>query len=102
MLPGPRVELLWFQGCPNHEAAEALLHERMAALGVDVPIVRIEVPDEETGIRVCFPGSPTIRVDGAMWNRGGRPATNAPLAVACIRRRRDCAGSRKRCGSTTR
>lgn len=64
MLPGPRVELLWFQGCPNHEDAEALLHERMAALSVDVPIVRIEVPDEETGIRVCFPGSPTIRVDG--------------------------------------
>lgn len=60
----PRIELLWFEGCPNHEAAERLLRERVAALGVEAPVVRIEVPDEATGERVRFPGSPTIRVDG--------------------------------------
>lgn len=70
---GPRIELLWFQGCPNHEAAEALLRERMVALRVSAPIVRIEVPDEATGNRVCFPGSPTIRVDGRDVEPGWTP-----------------------------
>ncbi|TAK76235.1 MAG: hypothetical protein EPO16_07560 [Dehalococcoidia bacterium] len=74
-MPGSRIELLWFQDCPNHEAAEALLRERMAALGVDVPIVRTEVPDEATGIQVCFPGSPTIRVDGDDVEPGWTPCT---------------------------
>lgn len=59
-----RVELLWFQGCPNHVATEALTREVMGELGVAAPIVRIEVPDEETGIAVRFPGSPTVRING--------------------------------------
>ncbi len=59
-----RVELLWFSDCPNHLAAEQLLRGRMALLGVDAPIERIEVEDETRGREVCFPGSPTIRVDG--------------------------------------
>ncbi len=60
----PHIQLLWFQDCPNHEAAEALLHEVMYAYGIDAPVERVEVPDEQGGISVCFPGSPTIRIDG--------------------------------------
>ena len=58
------IELLWFAGCPHHLDAERLLNERMSALGVTGTITRIEVPDEQMGRDVCFPGSPTIRVDG--------------------------------------
>jgi hypothetical protein len=59
-----KIELLWFEGCPNHEAAEALLRTTMTEMGLDAAIHRIEVPDEATGIVVGFPGSPTIRIDG--------------------------------------
>lgn len=59
-----QIELLWFGDCPNHEAAERLLRERMAALGIHAEVERIQVEDEEHGIEVRFPGSPTIRVDG--------------------------------------
>lgn len=59
-----RVELLWFEGCPNHIAAEALTRDVMAELGIAAPIIRVEVPDEETGIAVRFPGSPTVRING--------------------------------------
>ena len=59
----PRIQLLWFQDCPNHEAAEALLREVMREHDVDAPVERVEVPDEQAGISVCFPGSPTIRID---------------------------------------
>ena len=59
----PCVQLLWFEGCPNHQAAEALLRDVMHKCGVDAPVERIEVADEQAGIGVCFPGSPTIRID---------------------------------------
>lgn len=58
------VELLWFSDCPNHEAAERLVRERLAVLGTDAVIERVQIEDEEHGTAVCFPGSPTIRVDG--------------------------------------
>ena len=58
------VELLWFEDCPNHEAAETMLAEVLAENGVSVEINRIEVPDVETGNEVTFPGSPTIRING--------------------------------------
>ncbi len=59
-----RIELLWFEDCPNHDAAERLVREVLAELQIESEVERIEVPDEASGIRLCFPGSPTIRVDG--------------------------------------
>ncbi|MDP2328698.1 MAG: hypothetical protein Q8M79_11520 [Dehalococcoidia bacterium] len=58
------IELLWFQGCPNHEQAEVMLRDALAVRGLNVPIQRIDVEDEETGNALVFPGSPTIRIDG--------------------------------------
>ena len=59
-----KIELLWFEDCPNHALAEAMLRDILADAGNDTPIDRIEVPDEATGIATIFPGSPTIRVNG--------------------------------------
>jgi hypothetical protein len=55
------VELLYWDGCPSHEAALAMLR---SALGDDVPIAVREVANEKQAIAERFPGSPTIRVDG--------------------------------------
>ena len=68
-----RVELLWFEGCPNHVAAETMLREVLAARDLPVAIERIEVPDEATGTAMCFPGSPTIRIDGEDVEPGWEP-----------------------------
>ncbi len=72
-----RIELLWFEGCPNHHAAEALLREVLAeeraARHFEASIARIEVPDEASGVAVCFPGSPTIRVNGQDIEPGWEP-----------------------------
>ena len=59
-----KIELLWFEDCPNHEAALALLREVLRERGLDERVERIEVPDLESGKRTKFAGSPTIRVDG--------------------------------------
>ena len=59
-----RIELLWFSDCPNHEAAERMLRERLNAFEIDAPIQSVQVEDESLAKEVCFPGSPTIRIDG--------------------------------------
>jgi hypothetical protein len=68
-----KIELLWFEGCPNHEAAEAMVRDVLAQHGLHADIARIEVPDLETGNRVTFPGSPTIRVNGVDVEPGWQP-----------------------------
>jgi len=59
------LELLWFQGCPNHERAEEMARDVLRELGLDLELRRIEVADADAGQRHQFPGSPTIRVNGA-------------------------------------
>jgi hypothetical protein len=56
------VELLFWEGCPSHPAALADLR---AALGPEVEVVMREVESEEDAVANGFPGSPTIRIDGA-------------------------------------
>ena len=58
------IDLLWFDDCPNHHAAEVLVREILKDFGVDAPINKIKVPDLETGEKTRFPGSPTIRING--------------------------------------
>ena len=59
-----KIELLWFEDCPNHELAESMLRDVLGEVGVVATIERIEVADEATGIATVFPGSPTIRING--------------------------------------
>lgn len=68
-----RIEVLWFQGCPNHLAADSLLRSVLQDMGVQATVESIEVPDEETARRLVFPGSPTIRVNGADVEPGWQP-----------------------------
>jgi len=56
------VELLYWDGCPSHPAALADLR---AALGGRDEVVVREIGSEEEAVAERFPGSPTIRVDGA-------------------------------------
>ncbi len=68
-----RVELLWFEDCPNHHDAEGMLRSVLDERGVPDEVQRIEVPDLVTGTAVCFPGSPTIRIDGTDVEPGWEP-----------------------------
>ena len=59
-----RIEFLWFDDCPNHDAARSLLDAVLADRGIETGVESVNVSDLATGERVRFPGSPTIRVDG--------------------------------------
>jgi hypothetical protein len=60
----PLVEILYFDGCPNHEPALALVERVDRELGTGAEVQMVNVLDQETAARVRFLGSPTIRVDG--------------------------------------
>jgi hypothetical protein len=59
-----KVELLYFDGCPNYQELLPQLRELLADLGTEgeVGLRRIETEDAARGLR--FLGSPTVRVDG--------------------------------------
>ncbi|MCI0627520.1 MAG: DUF2703 domain-containing protein [Acidobacteria bacterium] len=59
-----RVEVLFFEGCPNHAETVQRLKEVLKEVGVGAQIAEIAVPDAETARVVGFLGSPTIRIDG--------------------------------------
>lgn len=59
-----RIELLWFDGCPNHEAVREDLDRALGGRGLDVSLVKSIRVDETSAASVRFPGSPTIRVNG--------------------------------------
>ena len=60
----PLVEILYFDGCPNHEPAVELVERIDRELGTGAELKLVNVPDQEAATRLRFLGSPTIRVDG--------------------------------------
>lgn len=79
MAGSPRVEFLWWSGCPSWERALGELREEMSALGLDPgSIEEREMTGEADAERAGFPGSPTIRIDG----RDVSP-TEEPVGLTC-------------------
>ena len=59
-----KVELLYFDGCPNHESLLPRLRELVSDADptVEIELRRVESP--EAAEREQFLGSPTVRIDG--------------------------------------
>lgn len=58
------VEVLYFDGCPNHDALLPRLRELLASEGLDADIGLVEVQDADDAEQMRFLGSPTVRIDG--------------------------------------
>ncbi len=84
----PRIELLWWKGCPSWERALAMLREEAEAAGLDPEsVVVTEIETDDDAERTDFPGSPTIRIDGLDLQP---PVAGEPRGLTCrIYRRRD-------------
>ena len=55
---------MYFEGCPNHEPARALVERLARELDVEPEIELVEVADPGAAAALRFLGSPTVRVDG--------------------------------------
>ena len=62
--PPMRVELLTIPGCTSGERTAALLSDVLGRLAPGTPVARLVVATAEEAIRLAFPGSPTVRLDG--------------------------------------
>lgn len=61
----PRVELLWWRGCPSTPNALEELRTALDEAGLDAEEIEVrEVETEEQALAENFPGSPTIRING--------------------------------------
>jgi hypothetical protein len=60
-----KVEVLFFEGCPNYEALLPHMRALLTAVGAeDTPIELVRVEDSDTVEAKRFLGSPTVRIDG--------------------------------------
>jgi len=69
-----KIEVLYFEGCPNHEPAVARVDEIVKAEGISAEVSEVNVPDASTAHEVGFLGSPSIRVNGMDVEQAARSA----------------------------
>jgi len=74
-----KVEVLYFDGCPNHEALLPHLRELLESAGASPAIELVRVEDAEAAERERFLGSPTVRVDGEDVEPGAADRTDFGL-----------------------
>jgi len=76
-----KVEILYFAGCPHHEATLERTLEVLSALGTEAEVTEVEVRDGAEAARLRFPGSPTVRIDGVDLEPGAE--ARSPGALSC-------------------
>ena len=59
-----QIDILYFDGCPNHQPTAELVRDVVRTLGVDATIREVEVRDADDAARLKFFGSPTVQIDG--------------------------------------
>ena len=60
----PRVEILYFEGCPNHGPARKLVERLARELDLEPEIELVEIADPDAAVARRFLGSPTVRING--------------------------------------
>jgi hypothetical protein len=58
------LELLYLDGCANHDATVNLVHSVLEAEGLPAEVRQVLIRNHEDAEAHGFPGSPTVRVNG--------------------------------------
>jgi len=59
-----QIEILYFDGCPNHLPTVARVQHVLTDLGMQAEVQQIPVTSVEDAVQRRFLGSPTVRVNG--------------------------------------
>ena len=65
-----KVEVLYFEGCPNHAPAMGMVRRVLDREKIQAEVRLIEVTDEKAAETVRFLGSPSVRVNGVDIEQG--------------------------------
>jgi hypothetical protein len=80
-MPEPRrIEMFFWEGCPSHPEALALLEDVLLERGLETEVELNQVTTQAEAEELRFPGSPTIRVDGRDIDPEG---AGAPPSLTC-------------------
>lgn len=60
-----KIEILYFEGCPNYEPTLKLLNQVLEEEGIHTCVQKIDVSTDESVRENRFLGSPSIRINGA-------------------------------------
>jgi hypothetical protein len=80
-----KIDVLYFDGCRNHEALLPRLRELLERAHVAGPIELVKVPDDDAAQSERFLGSPTLRVDGRDVEPGAELRTDFGLKCRLYR-----------------
>jgi hypothetical protein len=76
---------LFWRDCPSHTQALARLQKVVSEANISAAIDEIEVVTEQDAEQLQFPGSPTIRVDGADIDQDGAALMEVSLTCRLYR-----------------
>ena len=74
------IQVLYFEGCPNHEPTVSLVREVVAGLDLSAQVEEIEVTTQTDAERLRFLGSPTVQVNGVDMEPSARERTHYALS----------------------
>jgi hypothetical protein len=67
-----KVEVLYFKGCPNHEAAVEQVRKALLGEGLEPAVNEVEITDPAMAQEMSFLGSPSVCIDGIDIEPGAR------------------------------
>ena len=76
-----KVEVVFFEGCPNHPSAVELVRSVIQELDLGAEVEEIEVTNQDEAERHRLLGSPTIHVNGIDIDPSARERTD--YAFSC-------------------
>ena len=71
-----KIELLFFDGCPNYQTALKYLQEVIREKRHDIPVKMLKIKSDNEAENHRFLGSPTIRINGQDVETGAEKADN--------------------------
>lgn len=75
----PTIELLFFDGCPNHDRLQSHLRELLDRTVAPPAVALVRITSDEAAQAQRFLGSPTMRVDGSDVEPGADERTDFGL-----------------------
>ena len=80
-----RIEVLYFDGCPSHDAVMVRLRGLLDVFRIDQPVELVKVASPEAAEQQRFLGSPTLRIDGVDVDPGAADRTDFGLKCRLYR-----------------
>ena len=75
-----QIDILYFEGCPNHVPTVERVKQIVADMGLAVPVTEVQITTPEEAQQRRFLGSPTVLVNGVDIDPNARQKTSYGLS----------------------